>query len=220
MSVAIGFLSPGTCSTHFATSLANLISYDDRTWLGPRPLIDERSGPNVARARNRVVERFLERGEDWLLFIDADMSFEPNTLDALMLVADAEFAPIVGALCFGTSEGRMVATIFDTIELAGEDVIVRVEQYPQDRIVKVAATGCAFLLIHRSVLVAMRFAGFSTAFPWFQETERDGYPCGEDVTFCLRAGELGFPVLVDTRVKTGHHKSVLFTEQLASAQGV
>lgn len=214
MSVALGYVHPGTVSNHFTASLI-------RTTTPLVDVIDERSGPNVARGRNRVVERFLaDVPADWLWMVDTDMSWEPDALDRLLSVADPEACPIVGGLCFGTSEGRLVATIFDTITLAGDEVIVRVEEFPRERIVKVAATGAAFLLIHRDVLVAIRDGKFSQAFPWFQETEVDGYPCGEDVTFCLRAGQLGYPVLVDTRVKTGHYKSVLYTEELADRLGV
>lgn len=60
----------------------------------------------------------------------------------------------------------------------------------------------------------MRERNFSTVYPWFQETEQDGQPCAEDQTFCLRAGELGYPIYVDPRVKTGHRKSVTYNEAL------
>lgn len=215
MSVAVGFVHPGTVSTHFALSLYRTIGVD-------RDLIlDERSGPNVARARNRVVERFLDdTGADWLFMVDTDMQWAPAALADLLRPADPVHAPIVGGLCFGTDGGRLYPTIFDSITLQNEDVIVRCDVYPHDRLVQVAATGAAFLLIHRDVLTAMRDAEFSAAFPWFQETERDGLPCGEDVTFCLRAGSLGYPVLVDTRVKVGHLKSVLLTEATYDAQEV
>ena len=212
MTVAVGFVHPGTVSTHFLLSLYRTPGVAD--------VIDERSGPNVARARNRVVERFLDGDVDWLLMADTDMQWQPDALDRLLAVADPESCPIIGGLCFGTDDGRLVPTIFDVVTLRGENVVVRCDTYPRDRLVSCAATGAAFLLVHRGVLVAVRDAKFSLVFPWFQETERDGFACGEDVTFCLRAGELGFPVLVDTRVKTGHHKSVLFTESLFDGQGV
>ena len=80
------------------------------------------------------------------------------------------------------------------------------------------ATGAAFLLIHRSVLVAMRDRKFNAAFPWFQETELAGHPAGEDLTFCIRAGILGLPVFVDTRVRIGHHKSIVLDHDMFQAQ--
>ena len=55
---------------------------------------------------------------------------------------------------------------------------------------RVAATGAAFLLIHRGVLKAMSERGFNEAFPFFQETQNGPDP-GEDLTFCLRLASLG-----------------------------
>ena len=208
MTVAAAFVHPGTVSTAFVLSLRATPGVDE--WL------EQRSGPNVARARNLLVERFLATDHEWMFMVDTDMSWPPDALERLL----ADGVNVVGGLCFGVGEGRLIPTIFDTITLAGEDVIVRVESYPRDRLVSCAATGAAFLLIHRQVLEDVRDRHFSAAFQWFQETERDGYPVGEDVTFCLRAGECGHQVHVDTRIKVGHTKTVTMTESTFDAQEV
>lgn len=208
MTVAAAFVHPGTVSTAFVLSL--------RATPGVSEWLEQRSGPNVARARNLLVERFLATEHSWLWMVDTDMTWQPDALDRLL----SDGKHVVGGLCFGMGEGRPVPTIFDTITLAGEDVIVRVESYPRDRLVSCVATGAAFLLVHRDVLEAVRDRQFSAAFPWFQETERDGYPVGEDVTFCLRAGECGYQVHVDTRVKVGHAKTVVVTESTFDATEV
>ena len=208
MTVAAAFVHPGTVSTSFVLSL--------RATPGVGEWLEQRSGPNVARARNLLVERFLATDHTWLWMVDTDMTWQPDALAGLL----ADDQPVVGGLCFGIGEGRPIPTIFDTITLAGEDVIVRVESYPRDRLVSCAATGAAFLLIHRQVLEDVRDRHFSAAFQWFQETERDGYPVGEDVTFCLRAGECGYQVHVDTRVKVGHAKTVVVTESTFDATEV
>ena len=208
MTVAAAFVHPGTVSTSFVLSL--------RATPGVGEWLEQRSGPNVARARNLLVERFLATDHTCLWMVDTDMTWQPDALAGLL----ADDQPVVGGLCFGIGEGRPIPTIFDTITLAGEDVIVRVESYPRDRLVSCAATGAAFLLIHRQVLEDVRDRHFSAAFQWFQETERDGYPVGEDVTFCLRAGECGYQVHVDTRVKVGHAKTVVVTESTFDATEV
>ena len=67
----------------------------------------------------------------------------------------------------------------------------------------------------------MAEAKFSTAFPWYQETELSGVPLGEDLTFMLRAGRLGFPVYVDTNVQVGHVKpTMLSAEKWLRQEGV
>ncbi len=96
---------------------------------------------------------------------------------------------------------------------------VRVGQYPADALVKVAGTGAAFLLIHRTALDKIRARGFNETFPFFQETEMHGQPVGEDVTFCLRALACNLPIHVNTAVKIGHHKSTLLTEDMFLGAG-
>ena len=95
---------------------------------------------------------------------------------------------------------------------------VRVGQYPENSLVKVAGTGAAFLLIHRGALEKIRDRKFNATFPYFQETEMHGQPVGEDVTFCLRALAAGLPVHVNTGIKIGHHKSTLLTEEMFLGQ--
>ena len=224
--VVIAYIHPGEVSAYFvesmqATQLADVAARD----LGERPrrivnILQEWSSANVSDARNKLTARFLDTRTpdgatvgDWLLWVDADMQWEPDALDLLMESADPIDRPIVGGLCFGMSSGELVPTIYQWARTDdGELVTYRVANYERDSLVRCAATGAAFILIHRSVLEAMRAANFNPAFPFFQEVQMGARPVGEDITFCIRAGQLGFPVFVDTRAKIGHHKSQLLTE--------
>ena len=82
-----------------------------------------------------------------------------------------------------------------------------------------AATGAAFLLIHRSALKAMAERNFNEAFPFFQETQNGDKPVSEDLTFCLRLASLGIPVHVHSGVKIGHHKTYVITEVVPRSPG-
>jgi hypothetical protein len=180
--------------------------------------LNEWSSANVSPARNSLTGRFLDEYDaEWLLWIDADMAFEHTALDGLLASADPAERPIVGGLCFGSMLGRLFPTIYQFVETDDGLTTVRVEEYP-DGLVQCAATGAAFLLIHRSALEAMRDRKFNAAFPWFQEAELAGQPAGEDLTFCIRAGILGLPVFVDTRVRIGHHKSIVLDHDMFQAQ--
>ena len=56
---------------------------------------------------------------------------------------------------------------------------------------------------------------FTPAYPFFQETALGGVQqVGEDVTFCMRAGLLGFPIHVDTSLKTNHLKQLWVDERI------
>lgn len=223
--VVIAYIHPGEVSAYFVesmqtTQLADVAARD----LGERPrrivnIMQEWSSANVSAARNKVTERFLDTRTadgstvgDWLLWVDADMQWEPDAVEFLMASADPIDRPIVGGLCFGMSHDELVPTIYQFAQTDDGLVTYRVGHYERDSLVRCAATGAAFLLIHRTALERMREAKFNEAFPWFQEVQMGARPVGEDITFCLRAGQLGIPIHVDTRAKIGHHKSALLTE--------
>jgi hypothetical protein len=117
------------------------------------------------------------------------------------------------------SGGILFPTIYQFAPVDGGGVTtVRLHDFPDDELVACGATGSAFVLIHRRVLEAMRVHGFNQAFPWYQETELAGQPCGEDITFCIRAGILGFPTHVDTSIHIGHHKSQVLDHAMFRSQ--
>lgn len=224
--VVIAYIHPGQTSSYFTESLmvsilADVAAQDS----GQRPrrivnIMQEWSSANVSDARNKVTARFLDTRTpdgrtvgDWLLWIDADMQWEPTAIDHLVESAHATDRPIVGGLCFGMSLDRLVPTIYQFVKTDdGGLTTYRVGSYERDAVIQCAATGAAFILIHRSVLERMREAKFNEAFPFFQEVQLGSRPVGEDIAFCIRAGQLGIPVHVDTRAKIGHHKSALLTE--------
>jgi hypothetical protein len=200
------------------------------------------TGPRVAEGRSQVVEAFLRsdvfKGVDWLLMIDSDMTFEPDALCQLLGHAyggDPEAdpfdpdCPVIGALCFAGGRTRMYPTIYRGATRKahdGTDQVVPepIEDYPRNQLVKVMATGAAFLLVHRKVLTHMQMPfpdGYGTDMhgqpnphPWFVEGLSKGVQFGEDVAFCMRVNSLGYGVHVHTGVKTGHIKVLELNEEV------
>ena len=223
--VVLAYIHPGEVSAYFVESLLTTVLADiaaDATGAHPRRIVNimqEWSSANVSSSRNVVTQRFLDSPHgEWLLWIDADMQWEPDAIERLLEVADPIERPIVGGLCFGMAGGRLWPTIYQWAELDEGLTTVRVGMYPADALIRAAATGAAFVLIHRTALEKIRAREFSAAFPWFQETELSGKPVGEDITFCIRAGLCEIPVHVHTGVKIGHHKSHLLTADTFQAQ--
>lgn len=218
--VIIGNVHPGTHSAAFTNSLVRCLMYDVATARSLAGYLDHWSSANVSSSRNLVVENFLAHDSqaEWLLFIDSDMQFDHTAVEQLLASADSETAPIVGGLCFGATEDALFPTIYRLTTTDDGPVCVRAGNYPHDQLVPCDATGAAFLFIHRGVLEAMRERAFNRTFPWFQEVEMSGKPVGEDIAFCLRARQMGYPIYVDTRVKVGHHKSTFYTEAMFDAQ--
>lgn len=179
----------------------------------------------LVSARNKAVRLFLEEGgSQWLLWVDTDMAFAPDTLERLLEVADPVERPIVGALCFSQREmapddmgGYHTAatpTIFDWISVTDdtrelEGFEIRYD-YPPNALVRCDGTGSALILVHRSVFERIQ-AKYGRE--WYHRIPaRDG-SMGEDLSFCMRATALGFPIYVHTGVRTTHLKPVWLTEQ-------
>ena len=218
-SVAIAYIHPGQVSSYFTESLIASLFWDHQRRRRIKNIYQEWSSANVSSARNTVTERFLSRHDaDWLLWIDSDMQWDPRDIDVVLDAADAKDRPIIGGLCFGMAHGSLFPTLYQFAELDGNLTTVRVREYERDALVRCAATGAAWLLIHRDVLQAMKDREFNAAFPWFQETQNGSEPVGEDITFCLRAGICGFPIFVHTGIRVGHHKSIVLTEQMFDAE--
>lgn len=233
--VVLSTLSPGTMSSHCAEAFCATVLRDgskrdkDRRIVRPGGgTIMVTSGPRIAETRSQIVDKFLHSsqfdGAEWLMMIDSDMVFRPEHIEALLEVADRTERPIVGGLCFaGLSPETMYPTVYDlSREEGGAFAVGQIHDYPRDQLVKVGATGAAFMVVHRDVFVKMAKAfatlpnGAPNVYPWFVEGHADahGRPFGEDIAFCIRAQSLGIPVHVDTRVKIGHHKGLVIDETL------
>lgn len=206
----IGYCHPGTVRAEFAASLLGTVME------GETPVdtvLAYQSGPNISTARNKICDEFLrQQRAPWLLMADTDMVFAPDALDRLVAAADPDNAPLTGALCFSQNDGGdPFPTMYELGERDGVLAFSRLASWPEDGLVRVSATGAAFLLMHRSALERIAAASKDPAAPWFRESPV-GAPLalmGEDMTFCLRAGVAGIPVHVHTGVQVGHVKPVM-----------
>lgn len=201
--VAIAYAHPGTVRAEFADSLFTLLSryrVQSRICLG--------SGPRIATTRNNLVRHFLnDTTAPWLWMLDADMQFTPDCLDRLLQAG--KHYKVVSGLCFARNDSD---TVYPTLYRRDDDgVIQKVPEYPENELIEVDGTGAACLLIHRSVLTEIA-RKYPEPYVWYEDTAEGGREIGEDITFCLRAKEVGFPVAVHCGVKVGHVKSKVFGE--------
>jgi len=228
--VVLCWADPGNVSGRFMDSLLRVM------YAGQKAVVEGRenhygiagharieSGPRIASARNSLVRQFLDKkswdGVEWLLMLDADMTFDEDLLDHLFTdVRNDEgkvTRPIVGGLCFGGGHGSILPTMYlitDPEQNNGSPVQL-VTDWKDGEIVEVDATGAACLLIHRKVLEHMRTL-FEEPYPWFAESVRNGREFGEDWTFMLRCRKQGYPVYVNTAAKIGHIKSIEMNEEM------
>lgn len=180
------------CPSDFFDSFAVMEKPD------PSHVIRASSGP-IQEMRNTITTRALELGCTHLIFLDADMVYPQDTLVRLL----SHKKEIVGGLCFKRWP-PFSPTLFE-----GEPYkMTLMDPYPEDSLVEVTATGTGCLLVDCRVFEDM-------IYPWWQfdETETGG-PVGEDVKFCYKARELGYPVFVDTGLKIEHLCQMRVNENL------
>lgn len=184
----------------------------------------------LGHARNTAAAAFLSSDSDWILWWDTDIGAERDAVEKLLSVADPVTAPIVGGLCFvegeyahdfrGGLRSSLAPTLYDWawIEpksgMPGAYKLITRQQWPTDQAIRVGATGCGLLLTHRSVyekIAAWTVEQGGPAQIWFERIPGpDGELCGEDISFCLRAHQVGLPVFVHTGVTTTHQKTVWY----------
>lgn len=175
------------------------------------------SGPNISRARNHLVQGWLDAHESgWLLMLDTDMVFPPDLLDRLLIAADPTRRPVVGGLClYRDTDGRDRATMYELVQDGEAAALVSYAAWPDDQLVQVSATGAACLLIHRSAVETVKRGHngkHDRIWPWFRESSLGDRQVGEDITFCMRLGVAHIPIFVHTGIRVGHLKSTMIGE--------
>lgn len=229
--VMLGYLHPGNERHCFAASLRELMFYDaahgQHVVSHPFGVAPKESGAShIIAGRNELARMLLGQDEaGWLLMIDSDMGFAPDTVERLLASADPIDRPVVGGLAFAQkSDGvgpmyarryRMCPTVYKMHETDTEVGFVPVFDYPRDQLVEVDATGAACILIHRSVLE--KITRESPARPFDQVSLPKGpegrTDFGEDLSFCIRARAAGASIWIDSSVKTTHDKGAVFLDE-------
>ncbi len=224
--VALSYIHDVDIAHSFHDSLVNLLMFDAANEQriirgGYIPIRCTRSA-QLDEARNRAATEFLKGDAEWLFFVDTDMGFTPDTLERLLASADPEKRPVVGALCFAQREiahdgmSGFIAvprfTIMDWVDQPdGTQKFMGRTTYPINSLVPCAGTGAACILMHRSVFERIKEEHGPT---WYNRIRgTDGTLLGEDTSFCVRVGALGFPIYVDTAIKTSHLKNIWLQER-------
>ena len=147
---------------------------------------------DIVRGRTALVQRMLASDSEWLLFLDDDHVFPTDLLTNLL----AHEQPIVGSLYLRRQvpfaplafSERLSDTTYQAIDLS---------QLPEEGLLRVQAVGTSGLLVRREVFEAIET-------PWFEYGATERWDASEDIIFCEKAQEKGFPVYVDLGSRLGH----------------
>lgn len=223
--VCIAYVHGLEVAYSFHQSIMGLIAYDvahHQRVIGGGWMAVKYGTGGIVQARNDASRQFLDGTDsDWMMWIDTDMGFMPDSIDRLLAAAHPTERPVVGGLCFMNREvgldglgGRVIQpmpTIFQWAKVGDAEGFSTVIDYPRDQVIPAAATGSAFILIHRSAFEAVRDTYGPTWYsPVFNESAQMWI--SEDLSFCTRLGALEIPIHIHTGVKTNHLKHVWLDE--------
>jgi len=216
--IMLAYIHPGFVRHEMMLSVLRTIS-DPRYVVST---VQVESGTNVQRARNDCVRHFLTNGgqETHLWFVDTDMSWEPDVPEALI----SRDVPIVSALYLGQGLGGVAFPVGATWDEERDGMTRYLRMDELNGLVPVAGVGMGCAMIRRDVLEMLASVeGQSHPDQWpFAQGQRVT-PGGilsisEDITFCLRANELGYTSYIATDVPAGHVKSFVMTPPVQGAE--
>lgn len=173
----------------------------------------------VSRVRNLIVKDFMASDCTDLMFIDSDITFDPQDIFRLMAWNTDPKKGIVG----GVPTARKKGSVYISTLEQDDDGGIYMNAYG---LVKAKRIATAFMLIRRDVIQTL----IDNHPEWKYHDDRvenghpdkfcysvfdfqskpDGY-VGEDYTFCDRAGEHGYEVWIDPTIKLGHLGMTEFT---------
>lgn len=161
-------------------------------------------------SRNLLSITAIEKNFDRVMWIDSDMMFTKDAMKILMHDMDKFNVDMVTGLYFKRCT-PYTPVIYDELDKPGVDEkgkpiphIHEFIDYPADIVFPVKGCGFGFCLTSVPLLkhVWEEFGPAFSPYPW----------AGEDISFCHRVNQLGYPILCDGNVSCGHIGTYVFTE--------
>jgi hypothetical protein len=216
--VVIGWHDFGSVKGSFTFALANALMYSGRVIHG----VIREANPYVAQARNLIVHRFLKSNADYLLMVDADEYFPPDSVLRTLSVQQMTNADVLfgnyalgdfSASLFGKAEGVEIPQHFS-------------EELAPCQVYEVEAGATGWLFATREALERIREVYLPIdPWPWFNHDLASTEGCedrhkqelidpqgrirmGEDISFSIRAKRVGLRVLGYTGLLIQHEKEM------------
>jgi hypothetical protein len=229
----------GLVTDHFLMSLLNLtrvlaghgVDFDFRTV----------SDSLITRARNHMASEFL-RDDSFthLLFIDADLGFDPNAVPRYLAFAKDLVCGVyplkrldIGAVRASPAAEPAVAEA--STYFYSSTVSLREDNQPEDGFLRAEYGATGFMLIARAVLERLAAAhpelryggdhsvwsggagtnpGKDTRYAFFDTMIADGHYLPEDYSFCKRWRQIGGEIWIDLHSRFSHVGSYVYRGDL------
>lgn len=171
--------------TWFAYSLTLAVSYISAKYDYVKCNLIVSNGTLIQEQRTDLARKALASDASWVIFVDTDMRFPKSAFEQLV----KHKKPIVAA-SYPTRKYPFIQPVTFRSDEGDERVYTKPDS---EGLEEVASTGFGLIAVHRSVFEKVPQ-------PWFYvpyDTAKNKFDCGEDIWFCRRAREAGFPVMID-----------------------
>lgn len=162
-------------------------------------------------ARNQLAKHGVDGEFDRILWLDSDMEFDTDLFVRLSNDMDENNLDIVGGLYF-TRRMPSIPVVYQKVGYYHSDeknevspVALNYYEYPQDQLFPCEGIGFGTVLVKVELIKKVQ--------------EKHGLPFspilgfGEDLSFCMRARDVGSEVYCDSRIKVGHIGLHTYTDE-------
>lgn len=207
--VSLGNINPGKVSDGFWMSEKLFTAYDSNNRRVLGHAIPYRGSGLVDIYRNFVVDIFLQLGDEYLFFVDSDITLEVDTCYRLLDLCNESTPVVTGVYPTIGPKGKIIPTLYTLGHNdKGEYTMLPWEgTLGEPPLMEVDGCGAGCLMIHRSILEKMQ-ANYPPNKAWFDNLIYNDVPYGEDLTFCMRVKEMGYKVYCAPDVWVRHEKSI------------
>ena len=152
--------------------------------------------PYIDIARDILVKQALDKKSDYIMFLDDDQTYPPNTPEILMKHID-DGKLIVGGVTPIRCSGKPM--IWDYKEELGKPVAMWDTAEGMTDVKKASGMGMGGVMIDLSV-----FQTLSPPYFKISGDSREYMRYGEDIIFYLKCKDVGIDVWCDTNLRYGH----------------
>jgi len=166
--------------------------------LPPGSEIFVRSRGTVDVARNLLVKKALDRGFDYIGFLDSDVKCPEDAFIRMLAHQKPFISGLYRAKKDAEIDGKKMWNAY--VYNADRDGYVPIIGWAEDGILTADIVGAGLMLIHRCVFDHIPFPWFQ----WTQDTEVIGRGMSEDFDFCVKMKDVGIPCLIDNTILATH----------------
>lgn len=160
----------------------------------------------IYTSRDNLVKKAVSCQADAVLFLDSDMIFDSDVLEKMVAHMEAG-KDIVSGLYFKRRAPFSPVLLKELDIVDGQVVSGDFKALPDSREpFEVAGCGMGCCMISKGVLLDMLL----NCQAWFEPMRG----VGEDLSFCLRARELGYTIWCDPSISLGHVGQLIINEKI------